>query len=110
MGWRGPGKSVEVHGGLDRYREYGKGQRGFERTWKGWKGSGGVERAMEGWRGPGKGDGFHGGMGRAMWKAGEVQGRVERASKGWILLGKVGKGLGWLERPESVEEGQGVYR
>ena len=63
MGWRGPGKSVEVHGGLDRYREYGKGQRGFERTRKGWKGLG------RGLRGP--------------WKGGEGQGRVMSFMEEW---------------------------
>ena len=35
---------------------------------------------------------------------------MERATEGWRGSGKVGKGLGWLERPVSVEESQGVFR
>ena len=48
---------------VGEYREYGKGQGGFEKNREGGEGHGGVERAMEGWRGPGKGDEFHGGLG-----------------------------------------------
>ena len=55
---------------------YGKGQGGFERTRKGWRGPGwGVKRAMDGWRRPGKGNEVHVGLERAME-------RVVRSSEG----------------------------
>ena len=62
--WRGPGKSVEVHGGLGREMERvvrsgegwreprrgGKCQGRLESAWEGWRGQGELKGAREGWR------------------------------------------------------------
>ena len=74
---------------------YGKGQEEFNRTRKGWRGSG-------------KGDEVHVGLGRAMERVVSLEKGRERATKGWRGSGRVGKGLRGLERPGIIEERQRV--